>query len=74
VESTAVVTLDGKRLPTKIESKPGAFPGNFERFREVTATIDPKLIQRAGTYRINVVHDGLGGAVSNPQPLMVKFK
>lgn len=72
--STAVVTLDGKRLPTKIESKPGAFPDNFERFREVTATIDPKLIQRAGTYRINVVHDGPGGAVSNPQPLMVKFK
>jgi hypothetical protein len=72
--STAVVTLDGKRLPSKIESKPGSFPDNFERFREVTATIDPKLIQRAGTYRINVVHDGLGGAVSNPQPLMVKFK
>lgn len=72
--STAVVTLDGKRLPTKIESKPGAFPDNFERFREVTAMIDPKLIQRAGAYRINVVHDVLGGAVSNPQPLMVKFK
>jgi hypothetical protein len=73
--STAVVTLDGKRLPTKIISRPaGGFPDNFERFREVTATIDPKLIQKAGTYRIAVVHDGPGGAVSNAEALMVKFK
>ncbi|HEY2987447.1 MAG TPA: amidohydrolase family protein [Candidatus Binatia bacterium] len=72
--STAVVTLNGKRLPTKIEGKQANFPDNFERFRQISATVDPKLIERAGTYRINVVHDGMGGAVSNGEPLMVKYK
>ena len=71
---TAVVTLDGKPLRTKAEMKSGGYPENFERTREVTATIDPKSIQRPGTYRINVVHDGMGGAVSNSVYLVVKYR
>lgn len=71
---TAVVTLDGKPLRTKNETKSGGYPANFERTRELTATIDPKSIQRPGTYKINVVHDGMGGAVSNSVYLIVKFK
>ncbi|HSE85550.1 MAG TPA: amidohydrolase family protein [Candidatus Binatia bacterium] len=71
---TAVVTLDGKPLTTKAEMKSGGYPENFERAREVTATIDPKSIQQPGTYRVNVVHDGMGGAVSNSVYLVVKFK
>jgi hypothetical protein len=71
---TAVVTLDGKPLRTKNETKSGGYPANFERTRELTATIDPKSIQRPGTYKINVVHEGMGGAVSNSVYLIVKFK
>lgn len=71
---SALVTVDGKPVPTKAEVKSGGYPENFERARELTATIDPKAIQRPGTYRINVVHDGLGGAVSNSVHLVVKFK
>ena len=54
--------------------KSGGYPENFERTRELTATIDPKSIQRAGTYRVNVAHDGMGGSVSNSVYLVVKFK
>jgi Amidohydrolase family len=71
---TAVVTLDGKALRTKTEMKSGGYPENFERTRELTATIDPKSIQRPGTYRVNVAHDGMGGSVSNSVYLVVKFK
>jgi hypothetical protein len=71
---TAIVTLDGKPLRTKAEMKSGGYPENFERTREVSATIDPKSIQRPGTYRVNVVHDGIGGAMSNSVYLIVKFK
>jgi hypothetical protein len=71
---TAVVTLDGKPLRTKTEMKSGGYPENFERARELTATIDPKSIQRPGTYRVNVAHDGMGGSVSNSVYLVVKFK
>jgi len=70
---TALVTVDGKPVQTKAELKSGGYPENFERARELTATIDPKAIQRPGTYRINVVHDGLGGSVSNSVYLVVKF-
>jgi imidazolonepropionase-like amidohydrolase len=72
--STAVVTLDGKPLRTKAEMKSGGYPENFERTREVSAIIDPKTIQRPGTYKVNVMHEGLGGAVSNSVYLIVKFK
>jgi hypothetical protein len=72
--SIAVVTLDGKPLRTKAEMKSGGYPENFERTRELTATIDPKSIQRPGTYKVNVLHDGMGGAVSNTINLIVKFK
>jgi adenine deaminase len=72
--SIAVVTLDGKPLRTKAEMKSGGYPENFERTRGLTATIDPKSIQRPGTYKVNVVHDGMGGAVSNTINLIVKFK
>ena len=71
---TAVVTLDGKLVQTKNAMKSGGYPENFERTRELTATIDPKAIQRPGTYRINVVHDGMGGSVSNSVYLVVKFR
>ena len=71
---TALVTVDGKPVSTKAEVKSSGYPENFERARELTATIDPKAIQRPGTYRINVVHDGLGGSVSNSVYLVVKFK
>jgi len=71
---TALVPVDAKPVPTKAEVKSSGYPENFERARELTATIDPKAIQRPGTYRINVVHDGLGGAVSNSVHLVVKFK
>ena len=72
--STAVVTLNGKPLPTQVELKADRFAENFERVREITATIDPKLTQNVGTYEIRVLHEGLGGAVSNPAPFIVKFK
>jgi imidazolonepropionase-like amidohydrolase len=72
--STAVVTLDGKPLRTKAEMKSGGYPENFERTREVSAVVDSKTIQRPGTYKVNVVHEGLGGAVSNSVYLVVKFK
>ena len=72
--STAVVTLNGRPLPTRIELKTDRFAENFERVREVTATIDPKLTQHVGTYEVRVLHDGVGGAVSNPAPFIVKFK
>jgi Amidohydrolase family len=71
---TAVVTLDGKPLRTKTEMKSGGYPENFERARELTATIDPKSLQRPGTYKVNVVHDGMGGSVSNSVYLVVKFR
>jgi hypothetical protein len=72
--STAVVTLNGKPLPTQVEVKADRFAENFERVREITATIDPKLTQNVGTYEIRVLHEGLGAAVSNPTPFIVKFK
>jgi hypothetical protein len=71
---TAVVTLDGKPVRTKTEMKSGGYPENFERTRELTATIDSKSIQRPGTYKVNVVHEGMGGSVSNSVYLVVKFK
>jgi imidazolonepropionase-like amidohydrolase len=72
--STAVVTLDGKPVRTKTEMKSSGYPENFERTRELIATLDPKSIPRPGTYRVNVVHDGMGGSVSNSVYLVVKFK
>jgi hypothetical protein len=72
--STAVVTLDGKPVQTKTEMKSSGYPENFERTRELIATLDPKSIPRPGTYRVNVVHDGMGGSVSNSMYLVVKFK
>ena len=72
--STAVVTLNGRPLPTRVALKADRFAENFERVREITATIDPKLTQNVGTYEVRVLHDGLGGAVSNPTPFIVKFK
>ena len=72
--STAVVTLDGKPVRTKTEMKSSGYPENFERTRELIATLDPKSIPRPGTYRVNVVHDGMGGSVSNSMYLVVKFK
>ncbi len=72
--STAVVTLDGKPVRTKTEMKSSGYPENFERTRELIATLDPKSIPRPGTYRVNVMHDGMGGSVSNSMYLVVKFK
>src|SRR4029077_15560732 len=72
--STAVVTLNGRRLPTRVALKAGTVAENFERVREITATIDPKLTQNVGTFEVRVLHDGLGGAVSNPHPFFLKFK
>jgi hypothetical protein len=71
---TAVVTVDGKPLRTNAEMKSGGYPENFERTRQLTAIIDPKSIPRPGTYKINVVHDGMGGSVSNSVYLVVKFR
>jgi cytosine/adenosine deaminase-related metal-dependent hydrolase len=72
--STAVVTVDGKPVRTKTEMKSSGYPENFERTRELIATLDPKSIPRPGTYRVNVVHDGMGGSVSNSMYLVVKFR
>ena len=72
--STAIVTLNGKPLPTQVQLRQLNFPENFERAREITATLDPQLIRKAGTYQVQVIHEGLGGAVSNPAYLIVRFK
>jgi hypothetical protein len=68
------LSMGGKPLRTKAEMKSGGYPENFERTREVSAIIDPKTIPRPGTYKVNVVHEGPGGAVSNSVYLVVKFK
>ena len=72
--STSIATLDGKPLPTKVEFFKRPYPQNFDRGRRITAIIDPKLIEKPGTYTITVVELGRGGVVSNPQYLIVKFR
>jgi imidazolonepropionase-like amidohydrolase len=72
--STSIALLNGKPLPTKIELSPRPYPQNFDRARKLTATVDPKLIKKAGTYSVTVVEPGQGGSVSNPAYLTVKFR
>ena len=71
--STSVVLLDGRKLPTKVEIAKRPYPQNFDRGRKLTAVIDPKLIERAGSYEIRVVEQGMGGTGSNPVYLIVRF-
>jgi imidazolonepropionase-like amidohydrolase len=72
--STSVAALNGRPLPTRVELNRAQYPQNFDRARKLTATIDPKLIEKAGTYTITVVEPGRGGFVSNPKYLIVKFR
>ncbi len=72
--STSVVMLNGKPLPTRVELSRQFYPQNFDRARKLTATIDPKLIEKAGTYTITVVEPGRGGVASNPKYLIVKLR
>jgi imidazolonepropionase-like amidohydrolase len=72
--STSVATLNGKPLPTRVEISRPFFPQNFDRARKLTATIDPKLIEKAGTYTITVVEPGRGGVASNPKFFIVKVR
>jgi hypothetical protein len=62
------------RFQVRIELSPRPYPQNFDRARKLTATIDPKLIKKAGTYSVTVVEPGQGGSVSNPAYLTVKFR
>jgi hypothetical protein len=72
--TTSIAMLNGKPLPTRVELSPRPYPQNFDRTRKLTATVDPKLIQKAGTYSVTVVEPGQGGSVSNPAYLTVKFR
>lgn len=57
------VILNGKELKTKFISK-----------NEITATIPPDAIKRAGVYKITVVSPGEFGGQSHPAHLIVPFK
>jgi hypothetical protein len=72
--STSVATLNGKPLPSQVEIGKRPYPQNFDRGRKLTAVIDPKLIEKPGSYEIRVLEPGMGGIASNPQYLIVKFK
>jgi len=72
--STSVAMLNGKALPTRVDIRRSGYPQNFDRARQLTATIDAKLIDKAGTYTITVVEPGSGGAVSNEKYLTVRFR
>ncbi len=72
--STSVAMLNGKPLPTRVELGKQFYPQNFDRARKITATIDQKLIEKAGTYTITVVEPGRGGIASNPKYLIVRLR
>jgi imidazolonepropionase-like amidohydrolase len=72
--STSLATINGKPLPTRVELSRPSYPQNFDRARKLTATIDPKLIEKAGTYTITVVEPGRGGVASNPKYFIVKVR
>ncbi len=72
--STSVAMLSGKPLPTQVEIGQRPYPQNFDRGRKLTAVVDPKLIEKVGSYEIKVVEPGMGGVASNSQYLIVKFK
>ena len=72
--NTSVVKLNGKPIPTEVKFRVANFPQNFLRSRQLTATVPPELIQKAGTYSVVVEHPGLGGAISKPVYLVVKFR
>ncbi len=72
--TTSVAMLEGKPLPTQVELAPRPYPQNFDRSTKLTATIDPKLVQKPGVYAVTVVEPGSGGVASNPVYLIVKFR
>ncbi|HEX9443154.1 MAG TPA: amidohydrolase family protein, partial [Candidatus Binatia bacterium] len=72
--STSVATLNGRPLPTEVEIGRRPYPQNFDRGRKLTAVVDAKLIEKAGTYEIRVVEPGPGGTASAPQSFIVKFR
>jgi hypothetical protein len=76
--ANAVVRLNGHPLPTKAKFRPERFPASHRTSNELSATVNPKLIGRPGTYPIVVEHPGTNGptlsAISNAEYLMVKFK
>jgi imidazolonepropionase-like amidohydrolase len=72
--NTSVVKFDGNPIPTEVKFRVPNFPQNFLRSRQLIATIPAELIQKAGTYAVVVEHPGLGGAVSRPAYVLVKFR
>jgi imidazolonepropionase-like amidohydrolase len=71
--TSSVATLNGKPLPTEVKLEPRPYPQNFDRATKLTATIDPKLISKPGTYAVTVVEPGPGGIGSSPLYLVVSF-
>ncbi len=76
--TSAVVKFNGTSLPTKAKFDPERYPSSQRTSKELTATANPKLISRPGTYAIVVEHPRTNGptvkVVSNAEYLMVKFK
>lgn len=72
--STSIAMLNGKPLPTWVEMGKRDYPQNFDRARKMTATIDPKLIEKAGSYTVTVVEPGRGGIASNSKYLIVRLR
>jgi imidazolonepropionase-like amidohydrolase len=72
--NTSIVKLDGKPIPAEVKFRVPNFPQNFLRSRQLIATVPAELIRKAGTYAVVVEHPGLGGAVSRPAYLLVKFR
>ncbi|HEY2987443.1 MAG TPA: amidohydrolase family protein [Candidatus Binatia bacterium] len=70
---SSVAMLNGRPLPTQVEIAPRPYPQNFDRGTKLTATIDPKLIQKPGTYSITVMEPGPGGITSNAVYMIVRY-
>lgn len=66
--------MNGKEIPAEVKFSPTRFPQNARASREISATVNPKLMAKPGTYPVVVEHQGMGGSVSNAAYLMVNFK
>jgi imidazolonepropionase-like amidohydrolase len=72
--NTTLVKFNGTPLPAEVKFRIPNFPQNFMRSRQLTVTLPAELLQKAGTYPLVVEHPGLGGAVSSPAYVIVKFR
>jgi hypothetical protein len=72
--NTTLVKFNGTPLPAEVKFRIPNFPQNFMRSRQLTVTLPAELLQKAGTYPLLVEHPGLGGAVSSPAYVIVKFR